>query len=141
MFLNRAKYIEGLENRLARMESLLRLSGLLGEDDGATDLATLEKKLAEKAALQSRQTSQAPEHSPAPSPSQTTSGHDGHGSTPQSSLTSPEPAKEERTPTSPETNKEEKEDVEALSELMCSLVTNQSGETRYIGMVFSTFMA
>jgi hypothetical protein len=24
--------------------------------------------------------------------------------------------------------------VEALSEMMCSLVTNQSGETRYIGM-------
>ncbi|GME54019.1 hypothetical protein GTA08_BOTSDO03406 [Neofusicoccum parvum] len=46
-----AKYIEGLENRLGRMESLLRLSGLLSEDDdGRTDLGTLEKRLSEKRA-------------------------------------------------------------------------------------------
>ncbi|KAI5291429.1 hypothetical protein KEM54_004793 [Ascosphaera aggregata] len=44
-----AKYIEGLENRLSRMESLLRLSGLLSESDfGKTDLGVLEKRLAEK---------------------------------------------------------------------------------------------
>jgi hypothetical protein len=114
------------------------LSGLLGEDDGATDLATLEKKLAEKT-QQSRHTSQAPGSLP-PSPSQAASGQDGHASTPQSSLTSPEPVKEERTAGSPETNKDEKEDVEALSELMCSLVTNQSGETRYIGIWLFLFL-
>src|SRR6266516_7540106 len=47
----RAKYIEGLENRLGRMESLLKLSGLLpDEDNGKTDLGTLEKRLADKTA-------------------------------------------------------------------------------------------
>src|SRR6266536_4193392 len=46
---NRAKYIEGLENRLGRMESLLKLSGLINEDDlGKTDLGTLVKRLADK---------------------------------------------------------------------------------------------
>jgi hypothetical protein len=30
------------------------------------------------------------------------------------------------------------EEVEALSEMMCSLVTNQSGETRYIGEALYT---
>ncbi|KAH8888668.1 hypothetical protein GQ53DRAFT_227831 [Thozetella sp. PMI_491] len=126
-----AKYIEGLENRLGRMESLLRLSGLLGEDDnGATDLGTLEKKLAEK--QQSRQPSQAVSNPT--SPSQATSGHENE-STPQSSL-SPEPGhhrEEKRKSITPEKDKKEEEEVAALSEMMCSLVTNNSGETRYIG--------
>ncbi|KAI0525645.1 N-terminal binuclear Zn cluster-containing protein [Xylaria bambusicola] len=131
-----AKYIEGLENRLGRMESLLRLSGLLGEDDEATDLATLEKRLAEKQ-HQSKHgsiTSQA-SHSNPTSPSQTTSGPDGLDSAPQSALTSPEPTKERdfRRDRSPSTDLKNEEEVEALSEMMCSLVTNQEGETRYIG--------
>ncbi|KFY44043.1 hypothetical protein V495_03651, partial [Pseudogymnoascus sp. VKM F-4514 (FW-929)] len=47
-----AKYIEGLENRLGRMENLLRLSGLLNEDDGgSTDLGMLEKRLASRESL------------------------------------------------------------------------------------------
>lgn len=125
----RAKYIEGLENRLSRMESLLRLSGLLGDDDGATDLATLEKRLAEK--VQEKRGS-LPFSNPT-SPSQATSGKDGVPS-PQSSLTSPEPSRDENNHSSvaPE-DPEEEEEVEALSEMMCSLVTNHSGETRYIG--------
>ncbi|KAK8100303.1 hypothetical protein PG999_010677 [Apiospora kogelbergensis] len=136
-----AKYIEGLENRLGRMESLLRLSGLLGEDDEATDLGTLEKRLAEKA-QQSRQASQAAQSNPT-SPSQATSGQNDAASTPQSSLTSPEPMRDDdkrRPSIAPSERQKEKEpekkkgdDVEALSEMMCSLVTNQSGETRYIG--------
>ncbi|KAI1099003.1 N-terminal binuclear Zn cluster-containing protein [Jackrogersella minutella] len=130
-----AKYIEGLENRLGRMESLLRLSGLLGDDDESTDLATLEKRLSEKH-QQSRQASQAATSNPT-SPSQATSGHDGASSTPRSSITSPEPNKDGRDfrkdhSPQPEKQKDE-EEVEALSEMMCSLVTNQSGETRYIG--------
>ncbi|KAI1366584.1 N-terminal binuclear Zn cluster-containing protein [Xylaria arbuscula] len=131
-----AKYIEGLENRLGRMENLLRLSGLLGEDDEATDLATLEKRLMEKQ-HQSKHGSIGSQasHSNPTSPSQTTSGHDGLDSAPQSALTSPEPTKErefgrDRSPSSDLRNEEE---VEALSEMMCSLVTNQEGETRYIG--------
>ncbi|KAI5291844.1 hypothetical protein KEM52_000056 [Ascosphaera acerosa] len=59
-----AKYIEGLENRLNRMESLLRLSGLVSESDfEKTDLGALEKRLAERsrataaAAQQTTQTS------------------------------------------------------------------------------------
>ncbi|KAL0943993.1 fungal specific transcription factor domain-containing protein [Colletotrichum truncatum] len=132
-----AKYIEGLENRLGRMENLLRLSGLLGEDDnGETDLGTLEKRLAEKHQL-SRQPSQVASNPT--SPSQATSGQNENASTPHSAITSPEPTKdshkeskesERRKSVDPERSEEE---VEALSEMMCSLVTNQSGETRYIG--------
>ncbi len=49
---NSAKYIEGLENRLGRMEALLRLSGLLSDEDAdSTDFQTLERRLAEKNAL------------------------------------------------------------------------------------------
>ncbi|KAI1215065.1 N-terminal binuclear Zn cluster-containing protein [Annulohypoxylon truncatum] len=129
-----AKYIEGLENRLGRMESLLRLSGLLGDDDESTDLATLEKRLSEKH-QQSRQASQALTSNPT-SPSQATPGQDGTVSTPRSSVTSPEPNREKdfRKEHSPQPEKPRvEEEVEALSEMMCSLVTNQSGETRYIG--------
>ncbi|KAJ0294810.1 hypothetical protein CBS470a_000316 [Colletotrichum nupharicola] len=135
-----AKYIEGLENRLGRMENLLRLSGLLGEDDnGETDLGTLEKRLAEKH-QQSRQASQVASNPT--SPSQATSGQNENESTPQSAITSPEPMKdshkepkegERRKSVHPEEPEKSEEEVEALSEMMCSLVTNQSGETRYIG--------
>ena len=112
------------------MESLLRLSGLLGEDDGATDLGTLEKRLAEKA--QQKHASQAPSNPT--SPSQATSGNDNTLS-PRSSLASPEPVKEsdKHTSVAPEEPEEDGQEVEALSEMMCSLVTNHSGETRYIG--------
>ncbi|KAK4242289.1 hypothetical protein C8A03DRAFT_40410 [Achaetomium macrosporum] len=130
-----AKYIEGLENRLGRMEHLLRLSGLLGEDDnGATDLGTLEKKLVEKH-QQSRQASQAA--SDPTSPSHPASGQGGSSSTPRSSLASPEPPKDSdkmRSVTPEKENQDdEQEEVAELSEMMCSLVTNNYGETRYIG--------
>ncbi|KAK2021828.1 fungal-specific transcription factor domain-containing protein [Colletotrichum zoysiae] len=134
-----AKYIEGLENRLGRMENLLRLSGLLGEDDdGDTDLGTLEKRLAEKQ-QQSRQASQA--FSNPTSPSQATSGQNDRTATPHSGAESPESTKDshkeardgDKHMASVAEEKGNEEEVEALSELMCSLVTNQSGETRYIG--------
>lgn len=114
-------------------------AGLLGDDDnGATDLGTLEKKLAEKTA-QSRQNSQAAASNPT-SP-QTTPGQDGNNSTPRSSLASPmpEPAKDKEGEKRPliapdkEDKKETEQEVSALSEMMCSLVTNTNGETRYIG--------
>ncbi|GAW24654.1 hypothetical protein ANO14919_142450 [Xylariales sp. No.14919] len=130
-----AKYIEGLENRLGRMESLLRLSGLLGEDDEATDLATLERRLAEKQQQKNASIASQASHSNPTSPSQATSGADGLDSAPQSALTSPEPIREREfgRDHSPPLDEKNEEEVEALSEMMCSLVTNQDGETRYIG--------
>lgn len=112
------------------MESLLRLSGLLDEDDGATDLGVLEKRLAEK--VQQKRASQATSHPT--SPSLATSGKDGAMS-PQSALTSPEPAKDsdKRSSVAPDEPEEQEREVEALSEMMCSLVTSHNGETRYIG--------
>lgn len=79
------------------MESLLKLSGLLNEEDDDKDLGTLEKRLAPQVEKQP---------------------------TPNSSTDSPEPPK---APAGPE------EEVEALSDMMCSLVTNNCGESRYIG--------
>ncbi|KAL2135080.1 hypothetical protein VTI74DRAFT_9896 [Chaetomium olivicolor] len=129
-----AKYIEGLENRLGRMEHLLRLSGLLSEDDIGTDLGTLEKKLVEKH-QQSRQASQAA--SGPTSPSHPPSGQERSSSTPHSSLASPEPAKDGEKGASGTPGKEkdddEPEEVAELSEMMCSLVTNGYGETRFLG--------
>lgn len=79
------------------MESLLKLSGLLNDEDDDKDLGTLEKKLTSQVEKQP---------------------------TPISSTNSPEPPK---APEGPE------EEVEALSDMMCSLVTNNCGESRYIG--------
>ena len=124
-----AKYIEGLENRLGRMEALLKLSGLLGgEDDDRTDLGTLEKRLADKTCSQSN----------AGTPRSSISGsqpralESPHNTpqidklpTPRGSIASPDhPSKEK-----------EGEPVEELSDMMCSLVTNNCGESRYIGTV------
>jgi len=127
-----AKYIEGLENRLGRMESLLRMSGLLTEEEaGRTDLGTLEKRLAEKASATSKETPVNGTHSPAGVKSSTASMAEGSprpGSQPDSNNTPRD------TVGSPSTEGEKTgQEVENLSEAMCSLVTNNVGETRYIG--------
>jgi hypothetical protein len=105
--------------------------GLLNEDDnGRTDLGTLEKRLAEK---NSQRASQAPGSNPT-SPSQS-SPNEGAGLTPRSTLASPEPhsknGDKRHSTVEPERPQEE---VEELSDMMCSLVTNNCGETRYIGI-------
>lgn len=116
------------------------LLGLLDEDDnGATDLGALEKKLTERR-HQSRHASMATmatASTPA-SPTNTIPKQDGASLTPQSALTSPDSGKdkeEKRGSIAAVDEDPEQEEVEALSEMMCSLVTNQSGETRYIGQL------
>jgi len=122
------------------MESLLRLSGLLSEDDdGRTDLGTLEKRLADKSAKATtdRTPSRASETSARPdtSGSQDDSSANQPPSNEHSEITSPEPQKPVRTEKSDKSEKGDKsEEVEALSDMMCSLVTNNCGETRYIGV-------
>jgi len=117
-----------------QLKTTLTEIGLLNEDDnGRTDLGTLEKRLAEKG--MSRGTSAAPGASHPTSPSQgtgTTPQQDGNSSSPRSSLTSPEPQIEKDAEKRDEPQKSA-EEVEALSDMMCSLVTNNCGETRYIG--------
>ncbi|KAF2198279.1 hypothetical protein GQ43DRAFT_443490 [Delitschia confertaspora ATCC 74209] len=122
-----AKYIEGLENRLARMESLMRLSGVLPEDDdGSTDLGTLERRLAggggSATATPRNRTSDGQISIPVP-PVQNTAPVAPSLPSPTSGTTSPEPSTKDG---------KEKED-DSLAEMMCSLVTNNCGETRYIG--------
>ncbi|KAJ4304859.1 hypothetical protein N0V90_000387 [Kalmusia sp. IMI 367209] len=125
-----AKYIEGLENRLARMESLMRLSGVLPEDDdGSTDLATLEKRLADRARQSGTPKAPSPQERRASSvhmaeQPEGTPAQPGLPS-PRSGTTSPEPQQQE--------NRNGARDEDALAEMMCSLVTNNCGETRYIG--------
>ena len=120
-----AKYIEGLENRLGRMESLLKLSGLLNEEDGdRTDLGTLEKRLQGQGNQSNGGTpdrsSKSGSQPRALGSTQSTPQMD-RMPTPKSSKASPEPPKEKEA------------EVEELSDMMCSLVTNNCGETRYIG--------
>lgn len=112
------------------MESLLRLSGLLSEDDnGKTDLGTLEKRLADRTnALNVARNANSNQF---PGPSATQQAPTSHNTTPRmDSQSSPRTAG-----TSPESQRESETEVEALSDMMCSLVTNNCGETRYIGMV------
>lgn len=124
----RAKYIEGLENRLGRMESLLKLSGLLSDEDGdKTDLGTLEKRLADKS--MSNEGTPPRSSNRSGSANQPRASTESHHSTHRLEVaTSPRSSM-----TSPESQKGGEEEVEALSDMMCSLVTNNCGETRYIG--------
>lgn len=124
-----AKYIEGLENRLARMESLMRLSGVLpNDDDGSTDLATLERRLEARAGRSTTPRTSLDERrtSAAPNGQSTTAGTPMQPiiPSPDSGTTTPEPERPAK--------KGEKEE-DALAEMMCSLVTTNCGETRYIG--------
>lgn len=109
------------------------------DDNGRTDLGTLEKRLADKNL--SNRISQSSSGSHPVSPSQAShhsTPNDGGDSTPrsQSHIASPEPftpkISDKKKSKSPEPEKSE-EEVEALSDMMCSLVTNNCGETRYIG--------
>lgn len=107
----------------------MRLSGVLPEDDdGSTDLATLERRLADRAgrsmtpraSMDDRRASIAPQ-----------TGHSTTNGTPvQPAL--PSPRSGTATPELKEPEAADKEE-DALAEMMCSLVTNNCGETRYIG--------
>ena len=103
------------------------MSGLLNEED---DLGTVEKRLADKTSNHSN--GGTPTISPGrpeistPQPSTTSASHQG---TPQRERRS----SPKTSVISPEKEKHGEEEVEALSDLMCSLVTNNHGETRYIG--------
>jgi hypothetical protein len=108
----------------------MRLSGVLPEDDdGSTDLATLEKRLADRAG--ERLTAEADTPGNASEGRRASSIHPAQKSTPaqpglpspQSGTTTPEPSKQ-----SPGDG-----DDDTLADMMCSLVTNNYGETRYIG--------
>lgn len=132
-----AKYIEGLENRLGRMESLLRLSGLLAEDDGGrTDLGTLEKRLAERQSQRSNAASPMSHHSPANLPGSKSASTPTQGSA-QDQHTSPKASSNAKSPQAAKGQtdmfKKDAKEVDALADQMCSLITNNCGETRFIG--------
>ena len=133
-----AKYIEGLENRLGRMESLLKLSGLLSGEDSHTDLGTLEKRLVDKALSnqgEPRRSSSGDGAARSPEVSSETGSQSGTATETQSQ-NHDEPSKhsdsnKRNSISSARLRKDE--EVEAVAELMCSLVTNNYGETRFIG--------
>ena len=115
------------------MEGLLRLSGVLTQEDpSTTDLSALEAQLA-------RRRSSSQDHH---GPSRDGSSVAGRGSsrhTPQQGDASRSPPEVEETkPKDPSatqatSQKTDKNDVESLADMMCSLMTNNFGETRFIG--------
>lgn len=113
------------------MEALLRLSGLLAPDEeGKTDLGSLEQRLAEQAVGFS-----SPGANSNASLVGSAKAESHHGTPQQANLTVP--GSGSRT-NSPQNAKDEHkssidEEVEDLSDMMCSLVTNNQGESRYIG--------
>lgn len=115
------------------MESLMRLSGVLPEDDdGSTDLATIEKRLTDRAGQ-----SATPRHSMSEDRRQSAVPQSGtstsHGTPAQPTLPSPRSGTASPEPESQQPEEKGKEGDDALAEMMCSLVTNNYGETRYIG--------
>ena len=114
------------------MESLLKMSGLLTEEEaGRTDLGTLEKRLADKASSGTARMTESP--GPSKNGESSHNANDSQRETPQlDSQSSPRESATSPMPTA-DGGKEKREDVENLSDLMCSLVTNNVGETRYIG--------
>jgi len=133
-----AKYIESLENRLGRMEHLLRLTGILGADEGGnTDLGILEQRLTEKA--NSIRASVSPVSDHRHILGRVSHSGSGAGASPLGQDHSPSPATSNvpspkiSTAVGEEQESEDKSDVVELAELMDSLITNDQGETRYIG--------
>jgi len=113
------------------------MSGLLSEEEaGRTDLGMLEKRLAEKATSVNTQP-QSLRDSPKAAASTGSSSApiaESQGDTPsKDNYTSPQ---DSITSPGTEGDSQKQPEAENLSELMCSLVTNNSGETRYIGKHF-----
>lgn len=102
------------------MESLLKLSGLLPDGDEQTDLGDLERRLQESAGSSQKARSIIGGRSSSESTRATP-----NVSTPHSAANSPKFVRFGGV--------EEEEDVEALSDQLCSLVTTNAGETRFIG--------
>ncbi|RAO65433.1 uncharacterized protein BHQ10_001445 [Talaromyces amestolkiae] len=120
-----AKYIEGLENRMRRLEGLLKMAGIA---DSETDIPSIERR------LQQAQHNDLNGFSGATAAARSSIENAGKSRTgslqstpPQDSNSSP------RVADSPVSQEDKEHDVEALSDMMCSLVTNNCGETRYIG--------
>jgi len=135
-----AKYIEGLENRLARMETLMRLSGVIpDDDDGSTDLATLEKRFTDRAGQSATPRHSTEDRRPSMAPPTGTGTSTANGTPAQAALPSPRSGTASPEPEG-QANGEGKEE-DALAEMMCSLVTNNCGETRYIGLCCSNSTA
>ncbi|EED20142.1 fungal specific transcription factor, putative [Talaromyces stipitatus ATCC 10500] len=123
-----AKYIEGLENRMRRLEGLLKMAGIA---DNESDIPSIERRL-----QQAQQQSQhgdlntfsaavAAARSSLENPQKSSTGS--LHSTPRDSNSS------SRVAESPTSQEDKEHEVEALSDMMCSLVTTNCGETRYIG--------
>jgi hypothetical protein len=121
------------------MEALLRLSGLLSEQDAdSTDLQTLERRLAEKNAQLAKDNhkdkdgSSTTDDSPDASPTAM--------ATPSVEVTAVDDASSRhKSPDGKDKSKTDEPEVAALSEAMCSLVTNNYGDTRYIGLCVFCF--
>ena len=120
-----AKYIEGLENRMRRLEGLLKMAGIA---DSETDIPSIERRLqqAQHNDLNGFSGATAAARSSIENAGKSRTGSL-HSTPPQDSNSSP------RVADSPLSQEDKEHDVEALSDMMCSLVTNNCGETRYIG--------
>ena len=114
------------------MEALLKMSGLISEEDGGkTDLGTLEKKLAEQASINGDGSRRNSLKASAGTESNHSTPHNQEDlSSPRASIASPGSEKDK------EKEPKKGEEVEVLSDMMCSLVTNNCGETRFIGSTF-----
>jgi hypothetical protein len=109
------------------MEQLLKMSGLITDEEaGRSDLGAIERRLAEKHKSHPKETA-----SSKPSidtPNSSLQRNESQSGTPSNNNTSPQGSV-----TSPGSVSDKPDQLENISDMMCSLVTNGSGETRYIG--------
>lgn len=110
------------------MEQLLKMSGLITDEEaGRSDLGAIERRLAEKTRAGSNKTNSPRVGVDTPGSGQRIDDSRGGSPihvnmSPRDSVASPATGDGERS-----------QDVESISDMMCSLVTNGAGETRYIG--------
>lgn len=134
------------------MESLLKLSGILNQEgEDVLDLEKMkERVLADKTTidgpdsgmLEKRLADKSPSQSSGDIPAKTLERSSNSGSQSRTFDSPQHTPQTDRLPTSrdsvassAETLKEKGEPVEELSEMMCSLITNNCGDTRYIGRI------
>lgn len=111
------------------MEQLLKTAGLITEEDaGRNDLAAIERRVAEQKMINPTSASKSSGNISLPTSSQLQTSTKQNDSPSEVQIS---PCDSIGTPQSPS----QIENTEGLSEMMCSLVTNAPGDTRYIGII------
>ena len=121
------------------MENLLKMSGLLSQEDlTATDLNTIEQRLAKRTSSPQDSSTESRKNSLKAASNAPTPPQSGSMITPPGTVGSPSAQSMSLADESRKDDPSDEHELNKLSDMMCTLMTNSAGETRFLGRSSST---